>query len=191
MLLFSCQVVPNSLQSHGLQPARLLGPWDFSGKSTGVVCRFLLQRIFLTQGSNPSLLHWQADYLPLSHQGSPTSTILQLKTKDSSHQVYQDCQFPQPRTTTISVYILITLVLNSLFIFAPFMLIKLAIYLKSCLLHFIQHFQHFKWDSCQVIKTAWMPNRKGSKVLTFPSLFFWLNKGKDSIRYCYFFNYFL
>ena len=25
--------------------------------------------IFLTQGSNPHLLHWQADYLPLSHQG--------------------------------------------------------------------------------------------------------------------------
>ena len=28
------------------------------------------QEIFLTQGSNPHLLHWQADSLPLSHQGS-------------------------------------------------------------------------------------------------------------------------
>ena len=27
--------------------------------------------IFLDQGSNPSLLHWQADSLPLSHLGSP------------------------------------------------------------------------------------------------------------------------
>ena len=27
--------------------------------------------IFLTQESNPCLLHWQADSLPLSHQGSP------------------------------------------------------------------------------------------------------------------------
>ena len=27
--------------------------------------------IFLTQGSNPCLLHWQVDSLPLSHQGSP------------------------------------------------------------------------------------------------------------------------
>ena len=27
--------------------------------------------IFPTQGSNPGLLHWQAGYLPLSHQGSP------------------------------------------------------------------------------------------------------------------------
>ena len=25
----------------------------------------------MTQGSNPHLLHWQADSLPLSHQGSP------------------------------------------------------------------------------------------------------------------------
>ena len=27
----------NSLRPHGLQPARLLGPWDFPGKNTGVV----------------------------------------------------------------------------------------------------------------------------------------------------------
>ena len=41
------------------------------GKSTGVGCCFLLQGIFLTQGSNLYLLHWQADSLPLSHLGSP------------------------------------------------------------------------------------------------------------------------
>ena len=29
--------------------------------------------IFPDQGSNPCLLHWQADSLPLSHQGSPGS----------------------------------------------------------------------------------------------------------------------
>ena len=38
-------------------------PWGFSGKSTGEDCHFLLQGIFPTQGSNPSLLHWQADSL--------------------------------------------------------------------------------------------------------------------------------
>ena len=42
------------LQHHGLQPTRLLCPWDFSGKNTGVGCHFLLHRIFLTQGSNSS-----------------------------------------------------------------------------------------------------------------------------------------
>ena len=29
------------------------------------------QGIFQTQGWNPSLLHWQADSLPLGHQGNP------------------------------------------------------------------------------------------------------------------------
>ena len=33
-------------------------------------CYFLLQEIFLTQGSNLRLMHWQVDSLPLSHQGS-------------------------------------------------------------------------------------------------------------------------
>ena len=32
---------------------------------------FLLQGIFPTQGSNPTLLHWQADSMLLSHLGSP------------------------------------------------------------------------------------------------------------------------
>ena len=34
---------------------RLLCPWDFLGKSTGVGCHFLLQEIFLTQGLNLGL----------------------------------------------------------------------------------------------------------------------------------------
>jgi len=51
------------------KPARLLCPWDFPAKNTGVGCHFLLQEIFLTQELNPCLLHWQMDSLPLSHQG--------------------------------------------------------------------------------------------------------------------------
>ena len=38
-------------------------------KNTGEGCHFLLWGIFLTQGSNPRLLRWQVDSLPLSHQG--------------------------------------------------------------------------------------------------------------------------
>ena len=37
----------------GLQSARLLCPWNFPGKNTGVGCISLLQGILLTQGSNP------------------------------------------------------------------------------------------------------------------------------------------
>ena len=45
--------------------ARLLCPWDFPGKNTGVGCHLLLQGIFPTQGLNLPLLYWQADSLPL------------------------------------------------------------------------------------------------------------------------------
>ena len=43
LLLFSCQVVSYSLRPHGLYPTRLLCPWDFPGKNTGMDCHLLLQ----------------------------------------------------------------------------------------------------------------------------------------------------
>ena len=45
---FSLSVMSDSLPPHGLQPTRLLCPWDFPGKSTGVGCYFL-QGIFPTR----------------------------------------------------------------------------------------------------------------------------------------------
>ena len=42
-LSVSRSVVPDSLQPSRLQPTRLLCPWDFPGKDTGVGCHFLLQ----------------------------------------------------------------------------------------------------------------------------------------------------
>ena len=41
-----------TLRPYGLYPAKLLCPWDFPGKNTGVGCHFLLQGIFLTRGSS-------------------------------------------------------------------------------------------------------------------------------------------
>ena len=60
----------DSLQPHGLKPARLLCLWDSPGKNTGVGCHSLLYGIFLTQGSNLSLLHCRWILYHLSHQGS-------------------------------------------------------------------------------------------------------------------------
>ena len=45
-----------TLQPKGLWSSRLLWPWGSPGKNTGVGCHALLQRIFPTQGLNPSLL---------------------------------------------------------------------------------------------------------------------------------------
>ena len=42
LLLFSRSVVSDSFRSHGLQNARLLCPWDFTGKNAAVGCHFLL-----------------------------------------------------------------------------------------------------------------------------------------------------
>ena len=78
----ACSVVSNSLWLCGLEPARLLCPWDSPGKNTGVGCHFLLQGIFPTQGSNPylfCLLHWQMGSLPLvPPSGSSTMSFCSL-----------------------------------------------------------------------------------------------------------------
>ena len=65
-----CSVVSDSLQSHGLWPNRLLHPWDFPGKNTGVGCHFLLQEIFPTQGLNPGLPCCKQTLYHLVHQAS-------------------------------------------------------------------------------------------------------------------------
>ena len=54
---WSSSVMSDSQWPHGLQLTRLLSPWDFPGKSTGVGCRFFLQGIFPTQGSILGLPH--------------------------------------------------------------------------------------------------------------------------------------
>ena len=56
--------VSDSLQAHGLQPARLFCPWSSPGKNTEVGCHFLFQGIFRIQGLNPGLSQLQADSLP-------------------------------------------------------------------------------------------------------------------------------
>ena len=64
--VLSRSVMSNSFQPYGLQPTRLLCPWDSPGKNTGVDCHLFLQGIFPTQGLNLQLLcqlHWQVDTL--------------------------------------------------------------------------------------------------------------------------------
>ena len=58
----SPSVMSDSLQPCGLKPARLLGPWNFPGKNTGVGCYFLLQRILPTQELNPASKKISVDY---------------------------------------------------------------------------------------------------------------------------------
>ena len=60
-------VVSNSSRLHRLQPTRLLCPWDFPGKSTGVGCHCLLRvRCIDIYNCYVFLLDWSLDHYVLS-----------------------------------------------------------------------------------------------------------------------------
>ena len=66
--VLSCSAESDSLRPYGLQPARLLFPWNIPSQNIRMGCHFLLQRICPIQGLNPGLLPRQAGSLPLSCQ---------------------------------------------------------------------------------------------------------------------------
>ena len=92
-------LVPQScltLRLYGLQPTRLLCPWDSLDKSTVVDCHALLQEIFPTLGSNPGLLYCRQTLYPLSHQGSKSINMIHLLC------IYGEAKFPS--NTSYLVY---------------------------------------------------------------------------------------
>ena len=72
--------------AHGLQPIKFLCPSDFPGKNTGVGCLALLQGIFPTQGSNPSLLHCRRTLLAEPHEKPKTDRQIDRDRQVSSIQ---------------------------------------------------------------------------------------------------------
>ena len=66
----------NSLRPHGLSPTRLLCPWDFPGKSTGVDCHFLLQGIFPIQEMQKMRVQSLGRADPLEEEMATYSSIL-------------------------------------------------------------------------------------------------------------------
>ena len=123
---------------------------DFPGKNTGEGCHFLLQGIFLTQGWNPRPMHWQADSLLLSHQGSlflkylpPNSSLLFCKDNElggSSQQLWK--HFLMQKKTKNSLYFKISLTFicsrNVMFIFPV---------VKVCTELYLSHPQHLNLGS--------------------------------------------
>ena len=79
-----------TLATRGLQPTRLLCLWEFPGKDTEVDCHFLLQGIFLTQESNPGLLHYRQILYRLSYEGSPRVSVATIK-KSTSNKCWRGC----------------------------------------------------------------------------------------------------
>ena len=66
-----CSLLGSSV--HGI----ILCPWNYPGRNIGVGCHFLLQGIFLTQGSNPGLLHCRQILYCLiqAHHGKPSKSL--------------------------------------------------------------------------------------------------------------------
>ena len=68
---WSRSVMSDSQRPHGLKPTRLLHPWGFPGKSTGVGCHCLLHRGFLRS-------KWDDQYKALRQQRSLTLLFVWL-----------------------------------------------------------------------------------------------------------------
>ena len=79
------------LWPHRLQTARILCPWYFPGKNTGVGCPALFQRIFPIHGSNPGLSHCRADSVPTEIWGKP---MYAYTCKYMQAQSFQSCLTP-------------------------------------------------------------------------------------------------
>ena len=80
--MLSQSVMSDSFVTPQTAATRLLCPWDFPGKNTGVDCHSLLQGIFLTQGSNLHLLcllHCRQILLPTELSGSPHFSYISEK----------------------------------------------------------------------------------------------------------------
>ena len=92
MLWFSHSVVSDSFVTPWTGARQAPLSMGFSRQECWSGCHFLLQEIFLTQGSNPCLLHWQADSLLLSHQESCRSTILNFKMSVNGWAILEDVQ---------------------------------------------------------------------------------------------------
>ena len=57
---WSCSVVSDPQRPHGLQPSKLLHPWDFPGKSTRVGCHCLLHHLRL------EAIYWRNIFMQFS-----------------------------------------------------------------------------------------------------------------------------
>ena len=99
-------------------PTRLLCPWNFPGKDTGVGCHFLLQGIF--PRSNPNLLHEQVGS---SHGRALRYTKYGLRTRQGKvscqrkpRRMPHKSWFKLPWNATLSLRLPVCLSSHSLFL---------------------------------------------------------------------------
>ena len=95
----SHSVTSDSLQPCGLYPTRILCPWDFPGKNTGVGCLFLLKGIFLDQKSKPGVSCCRQILYSLSHQGSQAERMIPQRVLGPTVRSQLSYRFPKAVVT--------------------------------------------------------------------------------------------
>ena len=94
----------DSLQPHGLQPTRLLHPWDFPGKSTGVGCHRLLQCVLLCYANSESLKAYQRPILGERSEWAQLEDPGRFLQGIQARGVYASGKStPEPRTGVFSI----------------------------------------------------------------------------------------
>ena len=69
-------------------------PWNSPGQNIGVGCQAILQGIFLTQGSNPGLLHCKQIPYHLSHQGTRGTREVRQQVAETLRAATRVSSFP-------------------------------------------------------------------------------------------------
>ena len=104
----ACIVMSYSLQRYGLQPARLLCPWDFPGKNTGVGCCFLIQGDLPNPGvkpMSPISPALQANSLLLNHWGKFAKSRFHVLSSNTQNSRYVRRYVNQLNCTNHFVYV--------------------------------------------------------------------------------------
>ena len=96
--------VSNSVQPHGLQPARLLRPWDSPGKTTGVGCHFLLQCMKVeseSEGEVAQLCLTLSNPMDCSLPGSSVHGIFQARVLEWGAIAFSYCLLFNLKTSVL------------------------------------------------------------------------------------------
>ena len=93
-------VMSDSVRPHGLQPSRLLRPWDFPGKNTGVGCHCLLQCMKMESKSEVALsCPTLSDPMDCSLPGSSIHGIFQARVLEWGAIAFSSSDFGAPKNS--------------------------------------------------------------------------------------------
>ena len=141
---WSRSVVSDSLRPHGLQPTRLLRPWDFLGKSAGVGCHCLLRQC----ASRPTIILSKSMFPPLWFYlcvQNINSKMLTKKEVQNSECIFQRVSSTLLHQTTPTLKFSLCSVENTINLYYIRYLLALKLLSHKVLYLFNVH-SYYLWD---------------------------------------------